>query len=93
MVAKSFLDVPEGHPFSLQNLPIGIFSTPSHHPRAGMALGEWIIDLSVLADRGFFSKCPVSFDGSCFSQSTLNRYMTYPRIVWQCESYRNGFAQ
>lgn len=83
MVAKSFLDVPDDHPFSLQNLPIGIFSTPSSPPRAGMALGEWIIDLSILADRGFFAMCPVSFDVSCLGEATLNKYMTCPRIVWQ----------
>ncbi len=50
----SFLDVPPEHDFSLHNLPYGVFSTPHTQPRCGVAVGEWVLDLSVLADEGLF---------------------------------------
>lgn len=52
--AVSFLDVPPEHDFSLQNLPYGVFSTPHTQPRVGVAIGDWALDLSVLADEGLF---------------------------------------
>lgn len=55
--ASSFLDVPPEHDFSLQNLPYGVFSTPHTQPRVGVAIGDWAVDLSVLADEGLFPEC------------------------------------
>jgi fumarylacetoacetase len=53
--AASFLGaVPPDHDFSLQNLPYGVFSTPHTQPRCGAAIGDWVVDLSVLADEGIF---------------------------------------
>lgn len=54
--AASFLDVPPEHDFSIHNLPYGIFSTPHTQPRVGVAIGDQILDLSVLADEGLFSE-------------------------------------
>ena len=42
------------HDFPLENLPYGIFSTPHTNPRVGVAIGEYVLDLSVLADAGIF---------------------------------------
>ena len=50
---RSFVPVsPESH-FPIQNLPYGVFSTPEdQHPRVGVAIGEFVIDLAVLEQAG-----------------------------------------
>lgn len=62
---KSFLQIdPESH-FPLQNLPYGIFSTEPEGPRrVGVAIGDYVLDLAVIAHRGLF----VDFDASCFKE-------------------------
>lgn len=35
--------------FPVQNLPFGIFSTPGTMPRAGVAIGEFVLDLAAVA--------------------------------------------
>ena len=42
----TWLDIPARHPFGVATLPYGVFHTPADpHPRAGVAIGDWIIDL------------------------------------------------
>ena len=52
---KSFIEVnPESH-FPIQNLPYGVFSTEgSKTPRVGTAIGNYVLDLSILEKEGFF---------------------------------------
>lgn len=45
---KSWLNVPEGSDFSMQNLPFGIFKAHGNHPRVGVAIGDSIIDVAEL---------------------------------------------
>ncbi|MBV8816256.1 MAG: fumarylacetoacetase [Verrucomicrobia bacterium] len=45
---RSFLPIPEQHPFPIQNLPYGIFSTPEKEPRVGVAIGDFVLDLAEL---------------------------------------------
>jgi fumarylacetoacetase len=43
----SWLQEANGHPeFPIQNLPLGIFSPPGEGPRAGVAIGDMILDLT-----------------------------------------------
>ncbi|UUC51508.1 fumarylacetoacetase [Pseudomonas citronellolis] len=43
---RSWIDSANGHPdFPLQNLPLGVFSSPGREPRGGVAIGEHILDL------------------------------------------------
>ncbi|MDQ2658745.1 MAG: fumarylacetoacetase, partial [Bacteroidota bacterium] len=51
----SWVDVPSGSDFPIQNLPFGIFQTDELAPRAGVAIGEFVIDLVFLQERGYFS--------------------------------------
>jgi fumarylacetoacetase len=44
----TWVDVPAGSPFPLQNLPYGVFSRRGEAPRAGVAIGEHVLDLSAL---------------------------------------------
>ena len=70
------IDVPAGSDFTLANLPIGIFSTPGSSPRAGMAVGDQILDLAALATTGCFD-----FDVSTLSQSTLNAFISLGKRI------------
>ena len=38
------------HPFPLNNLPYGVFSTEGTAPRAGVAIGDFILDVAALED-------------------------------------------
>jgi len=39
-----------GSDFPIQNLPLGIFSTPGEQQRPGVAIGHYILDLAAIAD-------------------------------------------
>ena len=67
---SSWLKVPAGHDFQIQNLPFGIFSTKDLSPRPGIALGDSVIHLYALFSAGYLSDLP--YDKSDFSSDTLN---------------------
>ncbi len=48
----SWVDVPPGHDFPIQNLPLGVFSVGGEAPRVGMAIGDHVVDLAGLAADG-----------------------------------------
>lgn len=73
---KSFIEVPPDSHFPLQNLPYGVFSTAERRPRVGVALGDQVIDLSVLEAAG---KLPGT---GMFDQPTLNKFMAQGKGVW-----------
>jgi fumarylacetoacetase len=79
----SFIDIKPDSDFSLQNLPYGIFSPPmGEPPRVGVAVGEWVLDLAVLAEAGLLATLP--FAGTAvFRQSSLNALMAGGRPFWQ----------
>ena len=78
----SFLDItPDSH-FPLQNLPYGIFSRPGESARAGVAVGDWVLDLAVLEFGGFFDH-PLLRGFAPFSQDSLNRFMGLGKPAWQ----------
>ena len=43
------------HPFPLNNLPCGVFSTEDDEPRCGMAIGDFILDLATLEFEGLIA--------------------------------------
>lgn len=59
--------------FSIYNLPFGIFSTDKRSPRAGIAIGEEIIDLYRLAGLGLLED--LSVHASIVGQDTLNAFI------------------
>jgi fumarylacetoacetase len=79
---KSFVEVAPGSQFPIQNLPFGVFR-PSHgaSARPGVAIGDSVVDLSVLADAGLF-KGPLLANSNCFSQTSLNAFMALGRPAW-----------
>ena len=43
------------HPFPLNNLPCGVFSTTGDEPRCGVAIGDYVLDVSSLEETGGLS--------------------------------------
>lgn len=52
----TWVDVPEGSPFPLQNLPYGIFSTAGEAARAGIAIGDHVLDLAPSLGEDVFAR-------------------------------------
>jgi fumarylacetoacetase len=97
MPLKSFINVPPDSDFPIQNLPYGIFRPGDGVARAGVAIGELILDLSVLEERGFFSDVVAAAVASgrtrnlpprtaaattLFAGDSLNTFMALGRSAW-----------
>ncbi len=52
---STWVEVPKTSDFTIYNLPFGIFKNKKLSPRVGMAIGDKIVDLSVLDQEGFFA--------------------------------------
>ena len=51
---RSFISVSPESDFPIQNLPYGIFKPREGSPRAGVAIGDLILDLAVIEELGHF---------------------------------------
>lgn len=65
----SWVEVPEGSDFPIQNLPFGIFEHQGSK-RAGVAIGDRILDLAALQSHGFLSD--LGLPDFLFERETLN---------------------
>lgn len=90
----SFIDIATDSDFSIHNLPYGIFSETTegagnNKRRAGVAIGEHVLDLAVLEAEGLLSLD----NGKYFDQPTLNAFIdsrvetTGPKHVQQFKRY------
>ena len=75
---RTFIEVDSRSHFPIQNLPFGIFSTHDHpQRRAGVAIGEWILDLALLETEGLVE---VAGD-PVFRNPHLNAFMALGRTA------------
>ncbi len=75
----SFIEVSAESDFPIQNLPYGIFKHISHDvPRVGVAIGDFILDLSVIEQSGFFK----DLTDHVFSKEYLNDFMALGFEIW-----------
>ncbi len=82
MPLRSFIEVsPDSH-FPIQNLPFGVFQPKDGRPRVGVAIGDFIVDLSVLEELGHFQS-PEFRDQKVFSQDSLNGFLALGRAAWR----------
>jgi fumarylacetoacetase len=68
---RSWVKIPDDSDFSLSNIPFGIFKRPKGSGRVGSALGEFVIDLSIMAENGLFDDLALA-DISVFYEDVLN---------------------
>ena len=70
--------------FSIHNLPFGIFSTAKlPEPRVGVAIGDQIIDMALVADTGTFDAYLTRNQRVVFRQNNLNDFIRLGRPIWQ----------
>ena len=78
---QSFLPVPAENHFPIHNLPYGVFRPKTgEEPRVGVAIGEFVLDLSVLESRGLLTVPDVV--GGLFHRGSLNLFMSLGRETW-----------
>lgn len=70
------IDIPKHSDFSIHNLPFGIFSTAERGKRAGMAIGEHILDLAAVHALGVFD-----FDAKVLRRRDLNDFIALGKPV------------
>jgi fumarylacetoacetase len=79
---KSFIKYSSDSHFPIQNLPYGVFKPkPDGNLRIGVAIGEFILDLSVLEDKGLLKNS--SSEKNLFNRSSLNLFMSQDKKVWK----------
>lgn len=76
---RSFVPVAADSHFPIQNLPYGVFRRPGRSPHVGVAIGEMVLDLTVLDARGLLNS-PTS--RGAFQIPTLNAFLTLGRQSW-----------
>lgn len=72
---RSWVEIPEGSDFPIQNLPFGVFQTENERPRVGVAIGNHILDLKALAVLGYLDNS--GFNQEDFAQDKLNPMMKH----------------
>src|SRR5438876_8333736 len=87
MPLKSFIEVAADSGFPIQNLPFGVFQPKQGKPRAGVAIGDLIVDLSVLEELGHFdfveAAVPSGSQRHIFSEDSLNAFLALGRPAWR----------
>ncbi len=77
---NSFIHVPPGSDFPIENLPYGVFIPDGDtRPRPGIAIGEDVLDLGALEKAGLLS---TTLSNDVFSGDSLNNFMGAGRSVW-----------
>ncbi len=78
---RSWVPVEAGSDFPVQNLPFGAFAREADAPRLGVAIGESVLDLRVLAEAGLFDSV---FPGAreALAAPNLNPLLAAGRPAW-----------
>jgi len=72
---KSWVEVPQGSDFPIQNLPFGIFRTDSQFPHVCVAIGDKLVDLKALHVMGYLENLPFTLEDMV--SDSLNRCMRH----------------
>jgi fumarylacetoacetase len=79
---KSFIKVEAESHFPIQNLPYGVFTTKQNpSKRIGVAIGDYVLDLSILEEKGFFKEI-LGGEAVVFNQKILNPFMAMGKNAW-----------
>jgi fumarylacetoacetase len=80
---RSFVDVPADSHFPIHNLPYGVFRPSAGlAPRIGVAIGDAVLDLAVLVDRGLLNGRSLG-NGDALRKPNLNAFMGLGRKAWR----------
>ncbi|WP_010517712.1 fumarylacetoacetase [Croceivirga radicis] len=70
------INIPANSDFSIHNIPFGIFSTKDRSPRAGIAIGDHILDLAAVAELDVFN-----FNTAVLERSDLNDFIALGKEI------------
>lgn len=76
----SWVSVPKNSDFTIYNLPFGIFQSKRLSARVGIAIGDKIVDLSVLHEEGFFADL-TQLPHDIFLRDALNDFIALGKPV------------
>ena len=80
---RSFVPVPDGSDFPLQNLPYGVFRPSGDAaPRVGVRIGDHVLDLSVLEEAGKLREALSGSGEPVFARARLNDFMALGHERW-----------
>ena len=82
MPLRSFIDVPPDSHFPIENLPFGVFKRQSGAARIGVAIGDQVLDLAVLEEKGHFA-APEFQNERVFAADSLNAFLKLGRPAWR----------
>lgn len=78
---ESFIEVDPKSDFPIENIPFGVYkNTEDGSGHICTAIGDYVVDLKVLEERGFFSDLG---NENVFNEEHLNKFMTKGRKTWQ----------
>lgn len=75
---ETWVEVPKNSDFTIYNLPFGVFKNKRLSPRVGIAIGDKIVDLSVLDQESFFSD--MFLPEGIFLTETLNELIGLGKV-------------
>jgi fumarylacetoacetase len=75
-IGTSWVQVPDGSHFPIQNLPYGVFARQGEAPRVGVAIGDQVLDLAGLARAGLLA------GPGWFAAPSLNAFMAAGPAAW-----------
>src|SRR5438034_10587841 len=82
MALRSFIEIAKDSHFPLENLPFGVFKPRDKPARIGVALGEYVVDLSALERCGLFKDLPPE-TSAAMSRDRLNEFLALGRPAWR----------
>ena len=77
---NTWVPVPENSDFTIYNLPYGIYSQEGGSPKAGVAIGESVLDLDALQNAGLLTHS--SLTAGVFATGQLNDFISCGREAW-----------
>lgn len=72
--------VAKGCDFSIYNLPFGVFKCKGKKASVGVAIGDYVLDMAAIYERGVFNAC---LKHNVFLRDSLNDFMALGRSVWK----------
>ncbi|UZD22773.1 fumarylacetoacetase [Algoriphagus halophytocola] len=75
---NTWVEVSKNSDFTIYNLPFGVFKNKRLSPRTGIAIGDKIVDLSVLDQEGFFSD--MFLPEGIFLNESLNKLISLGKV-------------
>lgn len=75
---NTWVEIPKNSDFTIYNLPFGVFKNKKLSPRIGVAIGDKIVDLSILDQEGFFAN--LFLPEGLFLTESLNEMISLGKV-------------